>query len=155
MSLRAFQRPFTIVERCIFMWVIWTLHDVAAAGHIVLTVSWAVQFVGIITTVVLLVAFERRVNTLAVWAVERTCEVIPSLWIIILFHGEIWRTTRQPLCDRLHHVARNSRERTYRKGRRQHDTWKEEATRTWSVPTYAGRPSRRRPRIHRSADLAA
>lgn len=77
-SLRTLQRPLTIAEGCIFMRVIWALHDVAAARHVVLAASRAVQFVGIIAAVVLLVAFERRVNALAVRTVERTCGVIPS-----------------------------------------------------------------------------
>lgn len=99
--LRTLQRPLTIAEGCIFMRVIWALHDVAAARHVVLAVSRAVQFVGIIAAVVLLVAFERRVNALAVRTVERTCGVIPSRWIIIPFHVKYEGTARWPLRDRL------------------------------------------------------
>lgn len=68
--MRAFQRPFTIAEGCIFMRVIRALDDVAAARHIILAVSRTIQFVGIIAAVVLLVAFERSVNALAIRAVE-------------------------------------------------------------------------------------
>lgn len=74
MTLRAFQSPLAIAEGCIFMRVIRALHDVAAARHVILAVSRAVQLVGIIAAVVLLVALERRVDTLAVRAVERTYE---------------------------------------------------------------------------------
>lgn len=73
MSLRAFQRPLAIAEGCIFMRIVWALHDVAAACHVILTIGWAVQFIGIIAAVVLLVALERRVDALAVRTVERTC----------------------------------------------------------------------------------
>lgn len=76
MSLRAFERPFAIAERCIFMRVIRTLHDVAAARHVILTISRTVQLVGIVAAVVLLVALERRVDALAVRAVERTCVIV-------------------------------------------------------------------------------
>lgn len=101
MSLRALQRPLTIAEGCIFMRVIWTFHDVAAARHIILAVSRAVQFVGIIAAVVLLVAFKRRVDALAIRAVERTCGVIPSRRIIIPFHvkyrGHLASAVMRPL----------------------------------------------------------
>lgn len=100
MSLRALQRPFAIAEGCIFMRIIWTLHDVAAACHVILAVTRTVQFVGIIAAVVLFVAFERRVNALAVRAVERTCGVIPSHRIIIPF--QVKYEERRPLRDRLH-----------------------------------------------------
>lgn len=69
-SLRTFQRPLTIAEGCIFMRVIWTLHDIAAARHVILAVGRTIQFVGVIAAVVLLVAFERHVNALAVRAVK-------------------------------------------------------------------------------------
>lgn len=69
----SFQRPLAVAERCIFMRVIRTLHNIAAAHHVILTVGRTVHFVGIIATVVLLVAFERCVDTLAVRTVERAC----------------------------------------------------------------------------------
>lgn len=103
MSLRALQRPLTIAEGCIFMRVIWAFYDIAAACHIILAVSRAVQFVGIIAAVVLLVTFKRRVDTLAIRAMERTCGVIPSRRIIIPFYVKyIENSLRRPLCDRLH-----------------------------------------------------
>lgn len=58
------------------MRVIRTLHDVTAARHVILTISRTIQLVGIIAAVVLLVAFERRIDALAVRAVERTCACI-------------------------------------------------------------------------------
>lgn len=66
MSLWTFQCPLAIAERCIFVWIIRALHGATAARHIILTVSRTVQFVRIITAVVLLVAFERGINTVAV-----------------------------------------------------------------------------------------
>lgn len=99
------------------MRVIWTLYDVAAARHVILAVSRTVQFVGIIATVVLFVAFECRVNALAIRAVERTCGVIPSRRIIVPFqvkYGE-WPAGRYA-------TAYNLRGQTYRKDRRWHDT---------------------------------
>lgn len=148
-SLRAFQCPLAIAEGCIFMRVIRTLHDVATARHIILAISRTVQFIGIIAAIVLLVAFERRVDALAVRAVERTCGCIivtgRRMRIIIPFRA--WNTESQ--------VADSRDGRTYRKGRRWHDTWKEEVTRTWSIPTFVGRPSRRRLRTHPSVDSVA
>lgn len=58
------------------MRVIRALHDVAAARHVILTISRTIQLVGIIAAVVLLVALERRIDALAVRAVERTCACI-------------------------------------------------------------------------------
>jgi len=85
------------------MRVIWAFHDIAAACHIILAVSRAVQFIGIIAAVVLLVTFKRRVDTLAIRAMERTCGVIPSRRIIIPFYVKyIENSLRRPLCDRLH-----------------------------------------------------
>lgn len=101
MSLRTFQRPLTVAEGCIFMRVIWTLHDVAAARHVILAVGRTVQFVGVIAAVVLLVAFERRVNALAVRAVERTCGVIPSRRIMIPFHVKYRQRPAGRYTDRL------------------------------------------------------
>lgn len=72
--MRTFQRPLAIAEGCVFMRIIRALHDVAAARHVILAVSRAVQLVGIIAAVILLVALERRVDALAVRAVERTYE---------------------------------------------------------------------------------
>lgn len=86
MSLRAFERPLAIAEGCIFMRVIRTLHDVAAARHIILTISRTVQLVGIVAAVVLLVAFERRVDALAVRAVERTCGCIIVTGLFVSFY---------------------------------------------------------------------
>lgn len=77
--LRPFQRPLAIAEGCILVRVIRALHDVAAARHVILAVSRAVQLVGIIAAVILLVALERRVDALAVRAVERTCDEQSSL----------------------------------------------------------------------------
>jgi len=102
------------------MRVIWTLHDIAAAGHVILAVSRAVQFVGIIAAVILLVTLERRVNALAVRAVERTCGVIPSRRIIIPFHVKYEERPAGRYATA--YIVRNLRERTYRKDRRWHDT---------------------------------
>lgn len=82
------------------MRVIWTLHDVAAARHVILAVGRTVQFVGVIAAVVLLVAFERRVNALAVRAVERTCGVIPSRRIMIPFHVKYRQRPAAPVVTR-------------------------------------------------------
>lgn len=84
MTLRPFQRPLAIAERCILVWIIRTLHDVAAARHIILAVSRTVKLVGIITAVILLVALERRVDASAVGAVERTWEFYHRVGIIII-----------------------------------------------------------------------
>lgn len=75
-SLRAFERPLAIAEGCIFMRIIRTLHDIAATRHVILAISRTVQLVGIIAAVVLFVALERRVDALAVRAMERTCGCI-------------------------------------------------------------------------------
>lgn len=66
MPLRTFQRPLAVAERRVFVRIIRALHGAAAARHVILAVSRAVQLVRIITAVVLLVAFERRVNAIAV-----------------------------------------------------------------------------------------
>ena len=74
--LRAFKRPLAITEECIFMRVIWTLDYVAAACHVIVAIILAIQLVGIIAAVVLLVALELIVDALAVRAVKRICGCI-------------------------------------------------------------------------------
>lgn len=71
MALRALQGPLAVTEGCIFVRVIRTLDDVAAAGHIELAISRTVNLVGKVAAVVLFVALERPVHALPVRAVER------------------------------------------------------------------------------------
>lgn len=108
--MRAFERPLAIAEGRIFMRIIRALDDVAAARHVILTISRTIQLVGIIAAVVLLVALERCIDALAVRAVERTC-ASPS--------REDYRSVRYNTESRITDLRDGE---TYRKDRHWHDT---------------------------------
>lgn len=115
MSLRAFERPLAIAEGCIFMRVIRALHDVAAARHIILTISRTVQLVGIIAAVVLLVALERRIDAFAVRAMERTCACINVTGGLLFCFARVITESQSPFADL-------QDGKTYRKDRHWYDT---------------------------------
>lgn len=70
-SLRTFQSPPAITQGHVLVWVVGTFDYITAARHVKLTVRGAVDLVGVVTTVVLLVALEGAVYALSVRAVER------------------------------------------------------------------------------------
>lgn len=64
--MRSFESPLAIGEWSIFVRIIWTFDNISATSHIEVTISSAVNFVGSIATVVLLITEESLVYAVAV-----------------------------------------------------------------------------------------
>lgn len=70
MALRPLQGPLAVSQRFVLVGVVGALYNIAAAGHVVVTVVRTVQLVRPVTAVVLTVTPEGGVDASAVGAVE-------------------------------------------------------------------------------------
>lgn len=66
MSLRPFQGPLAVAKWGIFVWVVRAFHHISTARHVKLAIRGAVQLVGVVATIVLLVASEGAVDAVSV-----------------------------------------------------------------------------------------
>lgn len=72
MAFGSLERPATFCERTVLVRITRTFYHIAAARHVIIAIPRAIQFVGIVPTVVLFVTTERVINAPSIRAMVGT-----------------------------------------------------------------------------------